>query len=203
MASASADVLSLQTTFPISFPIDHRGYPIVLGTSAYDPNRVITYYPITAYYVRPDTDQTYDLTKLLELYNEMAPECASHVLMKQISDKLSPIDDLTKDEMYMIFEWYEQLGRRSVYSKPFILMQRIYRDSYDIKGIIHVNGLIDYVQHEGGVNSLTLDPDNTPAYPTWINDVNFAPTYYASPYAYKYIINLESFGKWMQKYIEM
>ena len=203
MASANSQGLSLQIDFPIRFPVDKRGFPFVIGTSAYDPNSVTIYYPIKAYYVRPNTDQTYCLEKLLEIYNELAPECASRALMKQIVEKISPIDDLTHNELYMIFEWYEQLGRQSVYPHSFILMQRIYRNEYDIRGIIHVNGLIDYVQHEGGVDSLKLDPRRSPAYPTWINNVNCAPTYYTSPYAYKYIINLEDFGKWMQKYITL
>lgn len=201
MASATVNVLSLQTAFPFRYKVDNCGGPMIIGTSAYDPNLEIMKYPIKAFYVRPESDQTYCLDTLFDIYNAMAPVYPSNDQLIQIIKEISPIDDLNEDELFMIFQWYDQMTRQSDYNEPFILMMQNVKDSDDFKSIYHVNGLIDCVQHEGGVASLHVDPYSNPSYPMWINDAYYTPTNHTHPAAYKYIIDLDVFGKWIQKYL--
>jgi hypothetical protein len=187
--------------FPFSFSVDHHGPPMVIGTSSYNPDRIIEYHPIKAFYVRPHLDMTYCLDSLFEKYNSICPEPQSFDQIKHIVPTLLPIDDLTNDEVCMILHWYEQLSRKSVYDKPFILMQRFPPYDHRVCGMIHVNGLIDYVQHSGGTESLKIEPYGHPALPLWINDVNYTPTYYTPHWAYRDIIDIDTFCKWIKKYI--
>lgn len=201
MASANAKVLSLKTAFPFRYTVDNRGGPMIIGVSAHNPNLVIPQYPISAYYVRPESDETYCLNKLFDIYNTMTPVYPSNDRLIEIIKEISPIDDLTHDEIFMILEWYDQMNRQSDYNKPFILMMRNAKDSENFKSIYNVNGLIDYVQNEGGVTSLYVDPHRTFALPLWINTPFYVPNNYTHPAAYLYIIDFDVFGKWMQKYI--
>ena len=195
-------MLSTRTDFPLTWQVTHIGPPRIIGTSGTDDQLTPPVYPVRAYYVRPETNQTYCLDELFKVFVNEGGFFPSAAKMKEVVEQLHPVDDLTLDELYMIFVWYEQMGWTSKYQHPYVLILRKDYYSNDIFGVIHVNGLIDYARHNGGVASLQDQPVDSPALPTWIGTVKYTPTYYTPPWAYTDIIfDINVFADWLKQYL--
>jgi hypothetical protein len=196
MASA---MFSTKTDFPLTWYVSQPGPPQIIEGNY--PHSVPEPCPIRAYYVRPETNQTYCLDRLFQLFIDEGGYFPSVAKMKEVVEQLHPVDDLTLDELFMIFDWYNQIGRTSEYQHPFVLTQR--KDVYSNKicGVIHVNGLIHYAQFNGGVASLKKQLIGSPSFPTWIGTVKYTPTISTPPWAFMYILDLDVFGNWLKQYL--
>jgi hypothetical protein len=184
-------------SFPFKF--QHKPPLHIISTSAAGSVKIILH-PIKAYYVRLETDETYDLTELFKLYNDLQPKFTNIEDIKITIDRLPQFDDLTRDEIYLILFWYERMGRSEQQTKPFILMQTKCFYKNDIIRVIHVDGLIENLQQYTNYNYKLDDSFRYPAFPIWCNDVPPTCSMFTPPCAFKYLLDMDKFMSWFMSY---
>ena len=109
---------------------------------------------------------------------------------------LLPRFPLTEKELFNIFTWYQKMGRITTINIHYALFE-----TFDNR-IIHINGLLEYMNYNGGSTSIIRDVNDMscPSLPTWYSEL--PPDNYVSPNSFLNLLNLYIIGKWYDSHVE-